>query len=149
MSSAADTNLEQKVINTTIKLGILVLLLYWCFDIVKPFLLPIVWGAVIAVSVYPLFQMLLPKLGNKHALTGTVLTLVMLSILLVPTIMLSSSLFESVEHITTGLEEGTLKVPPPKENVREWPLAGEKIYSVWSEFANDLTEEQTFMMEVL
>jgi predicted PurR-regulated permease PerM len=138
--STEDISLEQKVINTTIKLGVLVLLLYWCFDIVKPFLLPIVWGAVIAVSVYPLFQILLPKLGNKHAFTGTVITLVMLSILLIPTFMLSSSLFDSVAHISTGLEEGTLKVPPPKENVKEWPLAGEKIYSIWSEFADDLTE---------
>ena len=140
MSSTVDTNLEKQVINTSIKLGILVFILYWCFDIIKPFFLPIAWGAVIAVSIYPLFQMLLPKLANKKALTGTVLTLLLLSILLIPTFMLSSSLLDSVQHISSGLEEGTLKVPPPQENVKDWPLAGEKIHAIWSEFADNLTE---------
>ena len=138
--STMEDNLEQKVINTSVKLGILVLLFYWCFDIVRPFLLPIAWGAVIAVSLYPLYQMLLPKLGDKKAITSTLLTLILLAILIIPTVMLSSSLFESVQNIKTGLEEGTLTVPPPKDGVKEWPLVGEKIHAIWSEFANDLTD---------
>ena len=138
--STEDISLEQKVINTSLKLGVLLLLLYWCFDIVKPFILPIVWGAVIAVSLYPLFQILLPKLANRKGLTATLITLLLLGILLIQTFMLSSSLLNSVEHITVGLEQGTLKVPPPKEGVKEWPIAGEKIHAIWSEFADNLTE---------
>ena len=88
-------------------------------------------------------QILLPKLGNKTALASTLLTLILLASLLIPTVMLSSSLLDSVQNLKTGLEEGTLAVPPPQEGVKEWPVFGEKIHEIWSEFATNLTEAIT------
>ena len=36
-----------------IRVGLLLVLVYWCFSIAEPFLVPIVWGMVIAVAVIP------------------------------------------------------------------------------------------------
>ena len=41
-------------IEIAIKIGVLILLIGWCFLILKPFISPIIWGVIIAVTVYVL-----------------------------------------------------------------------------------------------
>ncbi len=122
---------EKSVINLTIKLGILLLLFYWCFSILQPFLVPVVWAVVIAVSMYPLYLMMLVKLNGRKGLTGTIFTLITLALLLVPVFMLSGSMVDGVQSLSKALEDGTLSVPAPSADVKEWPLVGEKIYNAW------------------
>lgn len=122
---------EKSVINLTIKLGILLLLFYWCFSILQPFLVPVVWAVVIAVSMYPLYLMMLAKLHGRKGLTGAIFTLITLALLLVPVFMLSGSMVDGVQSLSKALEDGTLSVPAPSADVKEWPLVGEKIYNVW------------------
>ena len=122
---------EKSVINLTIKLGVLLLIFYWCFSIIQPFIIPVVWAVVIAVSLYPLYLMMLSRLNGRKGLTGTIFTLIALALLLTPVFMLSGSMVEGVQGISKALEEGSLKVPAPAEDVKEWPLIGEKVYAVW------------------
>ncbi|MCU7835761.1 MAG: AI-2E family transporter [gamma proteobacterium symbiont of Taylorina sp.] len=127
----SNAKIEKNVINLTVKLGILLLLFYWCFSIIQPFIIPVLWAVVIAVSLYPLYQIILPRLKGKRGLTGTVFTLVTLAMLLTPVFMLSGSMIDGVQHVSKAVEEGTLKVPAPPANVKEWPLIGENIYTTW------------------
>jgi hypothetical protein len=39
-------------LEATVRIGILVLLVAWCFSIVRPFFIPIAWGVIIAVSAH-------------------------------------------------------------------------------------------------
>jgi len=123
--------IEKNVINLTVKLGILLLLFYWCFSIIQPFIIPVVWAVVIAVSLYPLYLMMLPRFNGKRGLTGTVFTLIALAMLLIPVFMLSGSMIDGVQDLSKAIEEETLKVPAPSADVKEWPVIGEKTYTAW------------------
>ena len=129
--AASNEQVEKKVINLTVKLGVLLLLYFWCFNIIQPFIIPVVWAVVIAVSLYPLYLMMLAKLGGRKGLTGTIFTLLALALLLTPVFMLSGSMIDGVQTLSKALEAGTLTVPLPPVDIKEWPVIGEKVYSAW------------------
>ena len=58
-------------IDIAIRLGVLAVLVAWCFQILRPFVSPIVWGIIIAVALYPVYQKLNAKLGDRRKLTAT------------------------------------------------------------------------------
>ena len=136
----SNEQVEKNVINLMIKLGILLLLFYWCFSIIQPFVVLVAWAVVIAVSLYPLYQVMLARLNLSRGLTGTIFTLIALSILLTPVFMLSGSMIDGVQGFSKALEAGTLKIPAPSMDVKEWPLVGEKAYSAWHLASIDIDE---------
>jgi len=108
--------------------GLLVVLSYW---ILKPFLFIIMWGIIIAVGIYPLFKKFAALLGNRTKLAATIITLFALAILIVPSYFLMESAIRGIQNLAAELEEGTFKVPPPSEDVAEWPLIGKPVYDAW------------------
>lgn len=137
--SAMSTQLFTK--NATaaaIQIGLLFLLAAWCIAIIKPFIGLVTWAAVIAVALYPLHRKLAGALGNKEKLSVTIIIIVFLSILIIPAWSLTGSSIETAQNLAQSLEEGSLKVPPPNEKVAEWPLVGERLYSVWGEASTNI-----------
>ena len=64
-----------------IKLGLIVLLILLCFQIMAPFLLPVLWGVILAIALYGGFTKISSWLNghqNWAAALITVLTLVLL-----------------------------------------------------------------------
>ena len=45
-------------IYTALRIGFIALLFVWSFEIIKPFILPVLWGIIIAVAIFPLFERL-------------------------------------------------------------------------------------------
>jgi len=127
-----------KALEATIHIGLVVLLLYWCFRIAQPFIQIIVWGIIIAVAIHPGYDRLKSALGGRGRLAATLITLLALILLLVPTYMLSESLISTAREYSAHLKEGTLSVPLPSENVRSWPVIGEPLYEFWSLASNNL-----------
>jgi len=116
----------KNTIEAAIRIGLLVLLTVYCFNIIKPFILPVIWGVIIAVAIYPLFTKLKSVLGDKNKLASIVYTLLTLALLITPTVMISNSVIDTSSIIGERYEAGTLEIPPPNENVKEWQLIGEK-----------------------
>ena len=127
-----------KNIETNAKTALIFLIFYICFLIFKPFLLPVVWGIIIAVALYPLHLKLTRVLKDKSGLSSTIITLVFLAILIIPSVFFIESLFDSVKNLAAQLKEGTLDVQPPPEKVAGWPLIGKPIYDAWNLFANSI-----------
>ncbi|MFZ9012417.1 MAG: AI-2E family transporter, partial [Anaerohalosphaeraceae bacterium] len=127
-----------RALEATIHIGLVVLLLYWCFRIGQPFLQIIVWGIIIAVAIHPGYERLKSALGGRSRLTATLITLIALIILLVPAYMLSQSLIDTAKEYSAHLDAGTLTVPPPSESVRAWPIIGESLYKSWSLASDNL-----------
>ncbi len=126
-------------INTYINIVLLTLLLAWSFLIVKPFVTLIVWSIIVAVALYPLYQKILGLTkGKKKGLVTSLFVIVLLALIITPTINLTSSLISSGKEIYQSFEEGSLEVPPPRENIRDWPVVGENLYSAWSKASADL-----------
>ncbi|RLA01940.1 MAG: AI-2E family transporter [Gammaproteobacteria bacterium] len=128
----------RKMIDTTISIGIVFILISGCYLIMHPFILPVIWAIVIAVGLFPAFLKLKTWLGNSEKLSATTIVLLSLSLIIAPAIMMSSSIVDSVQYISTGLEQESLAVPPPSEKVKEWPVIGEQTYQFWLSASENL-----------
>ena len=133
-----DKIFQARMMDAAIRISLLALVVLWCFNIVRPFILPVLWGAIMAVAIYPLFEKAYKKLGGREKLTAILITLLALAVLITPAVMLSGSLIESSQKLAADYEAGTLSVPPPAETVKDWPLVGEKLYSGWTLASNNL-----------
>lgn len=126
-----DKVFQSRVLEAAIRIGLLAFLIVWCFNIVRPFILPVLWGAIFAVALYPLFLKLQAILGGRPKLAATLMTLVALAILIIPTVILSQSLVENAHKLSKEIEAETLTIPPPSEKVKEWPIIGRWLDKTW------------------
>jgi predicted PurR-regulated permease PerM len=142
MTDAAATNddrvFTRRAVEATVRIGLIAALAWWCLRIVSPFFMPVLWAIIFAVALFPVFRWLRSKLGGRGGLAAALLTLVALALLIVPIVMLSTSMIESVQSITRGVEDGTLTVPPPPEGVADWPVVGENLASAWAQATDNL-----------
>ena len=136
--SEDDKLFQSRMLDAAIRISLLALLVLWCFNIIKPFIMPILWGAIMAVAIYPLFVKAQVRLGGREKLTATLITLVALAILIIPAVMLSESLISGTQNISEEYQAGTLTVPPPSEKVKDWPLIGEELHSAWTLASSNL-----------
>ena len=142
MTSADNTTLDKKFLANAmasfLQIGAVVLLLIWCYQIVSPFIAMIVWAAIISIAIYPMYQSLTQRLGGRHKLAATLLVLLGIAIIVVPTWMLAESTIDSLRNVSAELEDGTASIPPPSDSVAEWPVIGERVHKVWSAAAANL-----------
>jgi predicted PurR-regulated permease PerM len=142
MTSADSSKVDQRFLANAmasfLQIGALLVLLLWCFNIVKPFLGIIIWAIIIAVAVYPLHESLTARLGGREKTSAVILVLIGLAIILVPTWILAESTIGGLKTLGQNLRAGTLTVPPPNPEVADWPVIGEKTYEIWSDAAANL-----------
>ncbi len=120
-----------RAITTALRIGFVALLFILSFLILKPFIMLVAWAIIIAVGIYPIFKKFAALLGNREKLASTLITLFVLAFLIVPSYYLMESAVVSVQNFAVQLEEGTFKVPPPAEDVAEWPVIGKPVYDAW------------------
>ncbi len=121
-----------------VKVVILGVVLYYALAVLKPFMVPVLWGVIIAISFAPLvdkIQKKFPQRRKRIIVTGTIL---MVLALLLPTYILSDSVINSSMELSSDLKDGTLVIPAPDESVKSWPIVGEKIYVFWNDAASNL-----------
>ena len=136
--SSKDQAFVRRSLSAAIQIGLIFLMASWCLKIIFPFLGLVAWAAIIAVAIYPMHLKLSAKIGGREKWSAAIIVLIGLSVLIAPTWSLTGSSIDSAHKLATGLEAGTLSVPPPNEKVAEWPLIGKKVDSVWSAAAKDL-----------
>ncbi|WP_394200554.1 AI-2E family transporter [Shewanella waksmanii] len=124
--------------DAAIKIGLLFVILIWCFQIVRPFIMPIVWGGIIAIALHPLVNKISEKLNMGAGRASALVTVATLAALLVPTFMFSGALFSGTQEFISEIQEGTLVIPPPKDSVAELPLVGESLHQIWSKASSNL-----------
>jgi predicted PurR-regulated permease PerM len=128
--SLTDRIFVRRAVEAAIRIGLVALLVAWCFQIVRPFIVPVVWGIIIAVAVHPGYRRLETALGNHRTIAATLFTLLMLILLIGPTVMLAGTLAESAQGLAAHLTAGNLAIPPP-ESIGSWPLIGEPLERFW------------------
>lgn len=118
-----------RVTAATIRVVLLGGWIAWCLQIVLPFLVPILWGAIIATAVYPLTLRVSRK---RPGLGAGLFGAVALALVVVPTYLFFDSVTGFVVHVGRQLAQGQLKLPPPRPEVADWPLVGKRIYAAWT-----------------
>jgi predicted PurR-regulated permease PerM len=125
-------------IEATIRIGVIGALVYWCLRIVGPFVMPLIWGAIIAIAVYPAYEKIEKTFKGRKGLAATALTIGLLLILLVPVLLLADTLIGGIRVAADGLRDGTLSIPPPPEGVSSWPIIGKQLAALWTSASANL-----------
>jgi predicted PurR-regulated permease PerM len=106
-----------RAIDVAVRLFVVGIILYWSLTIIGPFLTSVLWGAIIAVALHGLYARLRSVVGGRDKVAAAIFILSGLAILIAPTAFLTESLIEGAVNINRQLDEGTLALPPPSENV--------------------------------
>ena len=119
------------MLDVLIRAGLILALALLCYRIFAPFMVLMVWALILAVAFYPLHQAVAPRMGGRQGLAATAITVLAVTLLVLPSAVLLSSLGDSVRQLVTDVQQGTLQIPPPRPVVVQLPLIGDKIYATW------------------
>lgn len=128
----------QKIVDAIVRLFVLYLLFSWCFSVVQPFIYILIWGSIIAIAVYPIYSYLVKVFRGSRLLSAGFITLIMLSVLVIPSIFLADSLIDGIGKIRAIFEQGQPLLPPPGENTKNWPAITKPILDFWQAGSEDL-----------
>lgn len=136
MSDATATQVREAFVSNameaTIRIGLMLLVAAWCFQIVRPFVAPVAWGLIIAVSTRPLYKRLEAALGGRAGLAATAFAVIGLLVIVGPVLSLSTTVVDGAHELSQLLGDEGVHVPPPPEGVKSVPVVGDSIYRSWS-----------------
>lgn len=121
----------RRVFEITVRMGLIFVLVAWCARIVEPFLIPIVWGVIIATAGLPGYLRLQGWMRGRGTAAAVAFTLLLLITLLVPAALLSTTLVDAAQILAEQLRHGTPQLPPPPESIRGWPVIGQPLSDFW------------------
>ena len=125
-------------IDIAIRIGVLSLLIAWCFQILRPFITLVIWAAIIAISFYPVCRKLSDLLGNRVKMASSIMIVITLLLIILPSIKMIDSLVDGMTYLNDKMQSGEIKVPPPPESIDSWPLIGKLLKSYWHEASVNL-----------
>lgn len=136
---AGENTFMKSALETVIQVGSVVLLMLWCFDIVKPFIGVIAWGIIIVIAVRPLYERLALALDGRRGAASVIFTLSMLLLLITPTAALVDTLVEGSRHLATEFSDGQIHIPPPPNQLTGIPVIGPRLEAFWVQTSLNLS----------
>jgi len=135
-SSSTERRIKaRQIIHMAIQLVALAVLIAWSFQILAPFFNPLLWGAILAVSVFPLHYRLQKALGGRKVLAAIIVSFLMLVIFLSLAALIGIKTGSEIGDELTAYKSGELKLPPPPAKVKEWPVIGRQAFNIWTELS--------------
>lgn len=129
---------QAEIIDMALRLGAIGLLVAACFWILAPFLMAVSWGAIIAIAVYPVFRWIQPVVGGRDTVVASIVTVLLLALLIVPSVLLAGSLWGGAQAIADEAQTGVLRVPPPPDIVASVPVIGKDLHAAWAQASMNL-----------
>lgn len=139
-NTSFDKLFVRNMVEAALRIGLISILLIMTYDIIRPFIIPIIWGGIIAIAAFPLVKRLEPALGGRRGLAASLITLFFILALVIPTYQLTEALLGSAKSFSARLGDGELLIPGPNSSVKEWPLVGKRVYEAWA-LAHENTQE--------
>jgi predicted PurR-regulated permease PerM len=133
-----EQRLSARLLDVFIKAGLVLVMTMLCYKIFSPFLELMIWALILAVTMYPVHRRLAKMLGGKQGLSATLLVLIFLVLIVVPTALLITSTSDSIHNLINSVKSNTLQIPAPSPNVAAWPIVGKKVHAFWSQAYSDL-----------
>ena len=105
--------------------------------VLRPFLAPTIWAAMIVVSTWPMLRWFEAHLWHRRSLAVLVMSLLILMLLVVP---LMLAIGTNVRHADGIIARASMlsgfQLPPPPPWVAELPMVGENLAQVWAQAAD-------------
>ena len=133
-----DKLISHKILDLFIRVGLIVFLVMYCYQIFKPFIGLMLWSIILAVAMYPLHERIARKMNDRQGRAATVMVLAILFSVLIPSALLLFSFADSTTELVKKIQSGTLTIPAPYQSVAAWPLVGDNLYALWEAAHTDL-----------
>ncbi|TDR82011.1 AI-2E family transporter [Paludibacterium purpuratum] len=121
------------------RVAVVLLLVFACYRIIQPFLGALIWAVIIAVSVWPGYNWLVLKLGNRRQLAALVMIGAIALAIAAPIalmILSLSDLWPFLSQVARGLTGYHL--PDPPAWLLSLPAIGEPLGQIWRGAQSDL-----------
>ena len=128
----------KRIVEIILQLGALAFIYGWGLRIVGPFITTITWGAIIGITVYPIFVKLSIRLKHSPKIASAIVTMVLLSFILIPAALLTDSLVDGVRHFRTVIQEDRHIIPPPGPETANWPAFTKPLLDFWQRASDNL-----------
>jgi predicted PurR-regulated permease PerM len=121
--------------------AILLLLVIGCFVVIRPFVSALLLALILCYSTWPVYAWGERILSGRKSVAAALMTLMVATILLIPLIILGSSLAEQVAQASVWIRhlfsEG-FPTPPPW--IATIPLVGPQLYQYWQGLGHNTAE---------
>ncbi|MES2923478.1 MAG: AI-2E family transporter, partial [Verrucomicrobiota bacterium] len=97
--TAVESRITSSFLEALIRAGLLLALVMICYKVFSPFLILMVWALILAVTLYPLHQLMARKMGGKQGLAATALVIIGFILIVTPCAVLMNSLGDSVKGL--------------------------------------------------
>ena len=116
-------------------IGALIVATLW---VLRPFIAPTIWAAMIVVTTWPMLLWFQARLWRRRSLAVLVMTLLILMLLVLPLMVAIGTIVRHADDIVAqaAIFTGYLTAPPPPW-VGDLPLIGDKVAQLWAEAAAD------------
>ena len=112
-----EDRIARRLLDVFIRAGLVLALVLLCYQIFSPFMTMMLWALILAITIYPLHQMLAARIGGKQGLASTLIVLLAVAVIITPTVMLGSQFADSVHDLVNGVRDNTLQMPAPSDRV--------------------------------
>jgi predicted PurR-regulated permease PerM len=123
-------------IDRALALVALALVIVGCFLVLRPFLTAILWAAILAVTLYPLYERLLTRMSP--ILASLIAVVLIAAGLIAPFAIVGFEIAENAERVTAWIR-GVIDAGPPEPPA--WlaaiPAVGPRLAESWAAFAHD------------
>ncbi len=133
-----EDRIASRFLDVLIRAGLILALVALCYQVFSPFLTLMAWALILAVTLYPLQQAMAGRMGGREGLASTLLVVLGVVLIVVPTALLMNSLGDSIHRLIHDVQTNSLAIPPPPASVGDWPIVGERVLAVWSQAHADL-----------
>jgi predicted PurR-regulated permease PerM len=119
-------------IEITIRLVLIFVLLWYCFNIISPFISSLLWAIISAVAIYPLFEWIKEKTKMSNTSTAISITVFALFLFVIPFYLLLTVLTNEFYFIASELNKNVIEIPTLPQEIGNWPVVGKKINTFWN-----------------
>jgi len=117
---------------------VLSILLVGCLLVLWPFVWAVLWAVVLCFSTWPIYHRLLRLLGGRRTLAAAVMTLAMIVVVLLPFVIIGTTLADSVKELTAAAHRSLEGGPPaPPAWLAKVPVVGQPATTYWESLAAD------------
>ena len=117
---------------TTLAVLFIGILIAACFWVVRPFLSPLIWGAMTVIATWPFFLKLQSRLWGKRWLALLVMIIVLLLVLIIPICFAILTILDRTDDIVGWFKSlAAAKVPVPPEWLHKIPYLGPWAVDHW------------------
>lgn len=129
---------ERDLFQALLAIVLLALLIGLSTWILSPFLPALAWATMLVIATWPVMLWIQRRLWGRRWLAVTVMTVIMLLLLVIPSFLGISAIVSHVDDITgwvRSLDATRLQTPP--EWVQKLPFVGEKLDAAWRDTLAD------------